>query len=414
MDKSHLLELSVIIVNYNVKYFLEQCLCSVKKACKKIDAEVVVIDNNSTDGSREHLENKFPEVNFIWNDSNIGFAKANNSVLTAAKGKYILFLNPDTILPEDCIEKCLSFFPTQHSCGALGVKMIDGSGRFLRESKRSYPTASASFFKLCGLSKIFPSSKIFSKYYAGHLPEDKINPVEVLSGAFIMTTRNALKKVKGFDTDFFMYGEDIDLCYRIQKEGFALFYFPETTIIHFKGESTQKKSKQYNQHFYGAMKLFVKKHFSKSKSSALILAIHLSVMMVRIKNIFQRTTNPLRSTYKNKSANTLVIGGQESFNEIDSIIKSSNTAFSIAERIDAHSEIQSEFIEKIETTIKEKRIERIIFCENGFSYKNIILLMELLNNKTEFYIHSSNSNSIIGSNDKNSNGVFITRLLASQ
>ena len=219
------MQLSVIIVNYNVKYFLEHCLLSVIKACRNIQAEIFVADNNSTDGSRAYLEPKFPSVRFYWNSDNPGFAKANNQMLEKATGNYILFLNPDTIVPEDCFAECLDFFGSHSDCGALGVRMTDGSGRFLRESKRSLPGL------LSGLGK---SLGFDDKYYAAHLPEHENNKIAVLAGAFMMLSSEAVKLTGGFDEAFFMYGEDVDLSYRVTLAGLNNYYFPGTTVIHFK------------------------------------------------------------------------------------------------------------------------------------------------------------------------------------
>ena len=253
--------LSVIIVNYNVKYFLEQCLCSVIKAVESIESEIFVVDNNSTDGSQDFFKNKFPTVQFIWNTANIGFAKANNIAVKQATGKYILFLNPDTILPEDCIEKCISFFTLHTEAGALGIKMLDASGRYLKESKRAFPSPLTSFYKLSGLARLFPHSKIFSKYYLGDLDENKTHEVDVLAGAFMMVPKTIIDYTGSFDEDFFMYGEDIDLSYRIQEAGYKIFYFSESAIIHFKGESTKKGGLNYVRLFYKAMSIFTRKHY---------------------------------------------------------------------------------------------------------------------------------------------------------
>ncbi|MFM7223231.1 MAG: glycosyltransferase family 2 protein [Bacteroidota bacterium] len=259
------LKLSVIIVNYNVKRLLEQCLHSVLRAASGVEVEVWVVDNASTDDSKADLPPKFPEVKFIWNTVNVGFSKANNQVLPQATGEYILFLNPDTLLPEDTFKKCISFFEQQENCGALGVRMIDGSGKFLKESKRGFPSPWVSLCKMLQLYRLFPQSETFAKYYEGHLPEWQSNRVEVLSGAFMMLSQKALQKVQGFDERFFMYGEDIDLSCRIQEAGLFNYYFPEITIIHYKGESTAVKSLSYINHFYGAMELFAQKHFNDSK-----------------------------------------------------------------------------------------------------------------------------------------------------
>ena len=259
------MQLSVIIVNYNVKYFLEQCLYSVLKASLNIEAEIFVVDNNSTDGSQAFLEPKFPSVNFLWNKTNDGFAKANNQALAKATGNVILFLNPDTILPEDCFKKCLQFLADTSVAGSLGVRMIDGAGQFLKESKRAFPSPLTSFYKLTGLANLFPGSKTFAKYYLGHLSEKDNHEVDVLAGAFMMVPIHVLNKTGGFDEQFFMYGEDVDLSYRIQQSGYKNFYFAETTIIHFKGESTKRGSLNYVRIFYKAMSLFVKKHYGTER-----------------------------------------------------------------------------------------------------------------------------------------------------
>jgi O-antigen biosynthesis protein len=236
------LKISVIIVNYNVKYFLEQCLLSVRKGVQGLGVEIIVIDNCSTDGSMEYLEPRFPEVRFVRNSSNTGFAKACNAGWALSGGELVLFLNPDTLVAEDSFASCAAFFETHEDCGALGVKMIDGSGKFLKESKRAFPSPLTSLFKLAGLSAIFPRSKIFSRYHLGHLDPSQTNPVDVLAGAYMMIRREVLERIGGFDETFFMYGEDVDLSYRIQQAGYKNYYFPRTTIIHFKGESTKRGS----------------------------------------------------------------------------------------------------------------------------------------------------------------------------
>lgn len=253
-------------MNYNVKFFLEQCLYSVTRAAKSLDAEIIVVDNNSSDGSRLFFEGKFPGVTFLWIMENLGFAKANNKALIRATGKYILFLNPDTLLPEDCLVKSISFFESQATAGGLGIHMINGSGKFLKESKRSLPSPITALYKLFGLSALFPTSRLFNHYYAGHLEEGKNNEVDVLSGAFMMIKKEVLDTIGGFDEDFFMYGEDIDLSYRIQQAGYKNFYFAESTIIHFKGESTRKNSVAYVNMFYRAMQIFVDKHHAQNKA----------------------------------------------------------------------------------------------------------------------------------------------------
>lgn len=246
---------------------------------KNIDGEIIVIDNNSTDGSFEFFENRFSEVNFMWNKTNPGFAKANNQALKIANGEQVLFLNPDTIVPEDCFEKCISFINSKNNNCALGIKMIDGSGSFLKESKRAFPSPSTSFYKLSGLSKLFPHSKTFAKYHLGYLNENENHEVDVLAGAFMMIPKKVLDKVGCFDEDFFMYGEDIDLSFRIQKAGFKNYYFAESSIIHFKGESTKKGSLNYVKIFYKAMSVFVKKHYGGKQSGLFSFFIHIAIFM---------------------------------------------------------------------------------------------------------------------------------------
>ena len=273
------MELSVILVNYNVKYFLEQCLASVEKAVLGMDAEVFVVDNASADGSVEYLTARFPTVQFIANTDNAGFAKACNQAYLQASGQFILFLNPDTIVPEDCFSKCLQFFHQTADCGALGVRMTDGSGNFLKESKRGFPTPLVSFYKLSGLSRLFPHSRIFARYHLGHLSEHENHEVDVLAGAFMMIRKDVLQKTGAFDESFFMYGEDIDLSYRIQKAEYKNYYFAETTILHFKGESTRKGSLNYVKMFYTAMSLFVKKHYGQWRAGVFRTAIQSAIWL---------------------------------------------------------------------------------------------------------------------------------------
>jgi GT2 family glycosyltransferase len=280
------MDLSVIIVNYNVKFFLEQCLYTVQKAVHEIDAEIIVVDNYSSDGSIDYLKPKFPSVQFIENKENVGFGKANNQGLAISKGNFILFLNPDTIVPEDCFINCISFFNQTPNCGAIGVKMIDGKGHFLPESKRSFPSALTSFFKLTGLAAIFPKSSFFNKYALGHLDENKNHEVDVLAGAFMMLKKEVVEKVKGFDETFFMYGEDVDLSYRIQKFGYLNYYFADSTIIHFKGESTKKGSLNYVRMFYQAMSIFVKKHYSGSTAFLFSFLIQMAILARAVVSLF--------------------------------------------------------------------------------------------------------------------------------
>lgn len=244
-----------------------------------MNAQVIVIDNNSGDNSLAYLQPVFPAFTFVANPENIGFGRACNQGLAMATGEFVLFLNPDTLVPEDCFRECISFFNNHPGAGALGVKMIDGSGHFLKESKRSYPSPPTSLFKLFGLSRLFPRSKIFSRYHLGNLDENKDHQVDVLAGAFLMTRKKVLDEIGGFDEVFFMYGEDVDLSYRIQQAGYKNYYFAETQIIHFKGESTKKGSLNYVRLFYNAMSLFVKKHYGGSRAGVFNFLIHIAIWL---------------------------------------------------------------------------------------------------------------------------------------
>lgn len=273
------MKLSIIIVNYNVEYFLEQCLHSVRRACKNLEAEIWVVDNNSVDGSLMMLNEKFPEVKIIANKENLGFAKANNQAIREAEGEYILLLNPDTLVEEDTFEKTIAFMGSHPDAGGLGVKMVDGKGKFLKESKRGLPTPSVAFFKMTGLARIFPRSPLFARYYLGHLSDDEIHEVEILSGAFMLLRREVLQKTGLLDEDYFMYGEDVDLSYRILKAGYKNYYFPLTRIIHYKGESTRKSSVNYVFTFYQAMAIFARKHFSAGLARRFNFFINLAIFL---------------------------------------------------------------------------------------------------------------------------------------
>ena len=265
------MDLSVIIVNYNVKHFLEQCLTSVFRSLKGLKGEVIVVDNNSADGSNSMIIEKFSNVKLIKNSYNAGFSVANNQGIKIARGKYILLLNPDTIVSEETFSKCYEFMESNPDAGAAGVKMIDGKGKFLPESKRGLPTPITAFYRLSGLSSLFPQSKHFNRYYLGHLSSEKIHKIEVLTGAFMFIRREVFESIGHLDESFFMYGEDIDFSYRIIESGFNIYYLPRPTIIHFKGESTRKSEINYVINFYRSMITFVKKHFSDQRISFLIL-----------------------------------------------------------------------------------------------------------------------------------------------
>lgn len=300
------MKLSIIIVNYNVKYFLEQALLSVRNAIKHVKAEVFVVDNNSVDDSCQMVLQKFPEVKLIQNKTNPGFSIANNQAIHLSKGEYVLLLNPDTVVEEDTFEKCISFMDTHPDAGGLGVKMIDGSGQFLPESKRGFPSPFVAFCKTFGLSRIFPKSKTFNRYHLGFLDENENHEVDVLAGAFMMMRKSVLDEIGLLDESFFMYGEDIDLSYRIVKAGYKNYYFADTTIIHYKGESTKKGSLNYVKVFYNAMIIFARKHFVGEKAKLFILMLHAAIyfraLITLAASFFKRIYLPLIDA-------TLMLGG---------------------------------------------------------------------------------------------------------
>jgi O-antigen biosynthesis protein len=276
------MDLSVVIVNYNVRFFLEQCLYSVQKAIGRLNeehysAEVFVVDNHSVDGSVREVQQKFPDVFLIENQENAGFSRANNQAIARSSGRYVLLLNPDTVVQEDTFLKCIEFMDTHPDAGALGVKMIDGKGAFLPESKRALPTPEVSFYKMFGLSSLFPKSRRFGQYNLGYLDPEEVHYVDVLAGAFMFLRKETLDKTGYLDETFFMYGEDIDLSYRITQAGYRNYYFPKTTIIHYKGESTRKGSLNYVRMFYQAMLVFAGKHFSSRKARTFSLLINAAI-----------------------------------------------------------------------------------------------------------------------------------------
>ena len=271
------MKLSVIIVNYNVCYFLEQTLLSVRVAAAALGepVEVFVVDNHSADDSVAMVRARFPEVMLLENQDNPGFSRANNQALRRATGQYQLLLNPDTLVEEATFRRCCDFMDAHPRCGGLGVQMLDGQGRFLPESKRGLPTPVVAFYKIFGLARLFPRSRTFGRYHLGFLDKDEAHEVDVLSGAFMLLRRAALEGVGLLDEDYFMYGEDIDLSYRLTRGGWQNWYFPGVRILHYKGESTRRTSVNYVFVFYRAMVIFARKHFATSQAglfSALINA----------------------------------------------------------------------------------------------------------------------------------------------
>jgi GT2 family glycosyltransferase len=291
------MDLSVIIISYNVRYFLEQCLISVRRASENLDCEVFVVDNNSTDGSCSMVSREFPEMILIRNNENRGFSAANNQALKSASGRYILLLNPDTIVEENTFRSCISFMDNHPDAGATGVRMINGKGKLLPESKRALPTPRTAFFKMSGLSFLFPKSRFFNRYYLGHLDNLETTKADIISGAFMFLRSDAVKKTGLLDEEFFMYGEDVDYSYRLQKAGYNNYYFPGAKIIHYKGESTKKENLNTVVNFYKAMLIFVRKHFSngsmKGFTHFIQAAIFLRAGISLLRKFFRRALLPL-------------------------------------------------------------------------------------------------------------------------
>lgn len=279
-------DISIIIVSYNVQYFLDQCVHSIYQSIGNYSLEVIIVDNASSDQSVQIIKKKYPSVQVIQNTQNVGFSKANNQGIALAKGKFVLILNPDTILSSDTIEICSNFLKVHDDAGAVCVRMIDGSGKYLPESKRGNPTFKASFMKMTGIYKLFPHSRWFNAYYLGDIGEFEVSEIEVMTGAFMFIRKEVLDQAGYFDEDFFMYGEDIDLSYRLRATGKNIYYLPTTSIIHFKGESTKKGSLDYIRNFYEAMAIFVRKHYSQ-KGSIYILLLQMAVYFRSLLRVVQ-------------------------------------------------------------------------------------------------------------------------------
>jgi GT2 family glycosyltransferase len=374
------MQLSVIILNYNVRYFLEQCVLSIQKALEHLDAEIIVVDNNSSDDSCAMMKRLFPHIKLIENKENVGFPKGNNIAVAEAKGEYICILNPDTVVAEDTFEKILNFchseLVSESNLGIIGCKLVDGTGNFLPESKRGVPTPWVAFTKIFGFYKI---SNFFGKYYAQHLTENQSGKVDILVGAFMVLKRDLYLQVGGFDENCFMYSDDIDLSYMIQKLGKENFYFHETTVIHYKGESTVRDEK-YLKRFREAMQFFYKKHFKKS--------IIFDVMMQVGSFVF--------TIFKQKQQkNTVRI--------IDKYIVFSK------ENLQLNLKKTHEYLTDFKQFVTDENLNiEVVFDTNSFSFAEIIAFMEKNKSKNiTFKNYISQSNYLIGSNNANDRGEVI-------
>ncbi|HUR10254.1 MAG TPA: glycosyltransferase family 2 protein [Flavitalea sp.] len=371
------------MVSYNVRFFLEQCLYSVRKALQPLEGEIIVVDNASVDDTLSFLSACFPEVVVLQNDDNPGFSKANNQALRIAKGKYVLFLNPDTIVPEDCFVEFIRFLETHPLAGACGVRMIDGSGQFLKESKRGFPTPWASFSKITGLSDVFSSSRFFSAYYLGHLNSLQVQEVDALAGACMIVQRNILEDIGGFDERFFLYAEDIDLSYRLKQNGYYNYYLPYPAIIHFKGESTQK-GLQYISQFHKAMEQFVEKHGDRSSAfmNALIKnGVALKSMLAGWKYTLLPDDREARRTTEEKDISFFLMGDEASSREAELILTPSPV-----------------------NRAQSPEQMNVVLCEGrNFPFSSMINLVDKEPGK-KYWFHAKGSSAVIASFSKDKRG----------
>lgn len=390
------MQVSVVIVNYNVRYFLELCIQSVQAALINLDGEIIVVDNNSSDESVDFLKNEFPEVKLIVNKKNTGFSKANNQGVAIAEGDYILILNPDTILPEEAIEKLLQFAKKKDHLGMITAKLIDGSGQFLPESKRGLPTPKVAFKKMFGISHAKKG-----KYYATHLDENQSGPIEILVGAFMFLKKDIYTEVGGFDTDYFMYGEDIDLSYKIVQKGYQNFYYPSVQVIHYKGESTVKDAK-YLRNFYGAMRIFYRKHFKLNP-----LFDFMTLTGIHVWQVFHFFKLGKVRSKQGKISNVLYVGSENEVLEKlqKHYIKAQIHVFAVCE-----TRVISRFddAQKIAGVCQEKNIDEIVFDAAAHSFSKIIFYISALKElNISYMIRPKASSYIIGSHDKNGKGEVI-------
>jgi GT2 family glycosyltransferase len=384
------MQLSVIILNYNVHYFLEQCILSVQNALETIDGEIIVIDNNSQDDSCAMMKQRFPNIKLIQNKENLGFPKGNNIGVAQAKGEYICILNPDTVVAEDTFSKVLNFANKQKDLGIVGVKLIDGTGNFLPESKRGVPTPFVAFTKVTGLYKLFPKSRRFGKYYAQHLNENQTGKVAILVGAFMFLKRDLYLEVGGFDEDCFMYSDDIDLSYRVLKEGKSNYYFYETTVIHYKGESTIKDG-IYMKRFQEAMQFFYKKHYKASLFFSLFMKA--GIVFFSFIKMFQGRPKIRTET--------------KSFVFYSSNKELANKLALILQKKIAFHDLKTEKM-VISSSVKREAGTEIILDNEFISFKESIRFMESSKNKGfTFRILPKNANFLIGSDNSRERGVVV-------
>ena len=383
------MQLSVIILNYNVRYFLEQCVASVQEALSNIDGEIIVVDNNSSDDSCEMMKSRFPNVKLIENTANSGFPKGNNIGVDQAKGDYICILNPDTVVAGDTFTKILAFAEKKKNIGIVGCKLIDGTGNFLPESKRGVPTPFVAFTKIFGLYKLFPKTTLFNRYYAQHLSENETGKVDILVGAFMVMKRDLYLEIGGFDENCFMYSDDIDLSYMALKKGKSNYYFHETTVIHYKGESTVKDG-LYMKRFREAMQFFYKKHFKSS---------FIFDVFMKIGAFFFALVKKNQSKLKPMQAEEYVLFSKDENlkNKLDLLLH---------KKLHWQSKIEGNTL--FSHSISNKKQTEILLDNTDLSFKEIISFLEANKNQGfTFKIIPKNTFFMIGSNNSNDKGTVI-------
>lgn len=385
MSSNSNIQLSVVIVNYNVYHFLELCLKSVEKACGDISVEIIVVDNDSKDNSCALISKNFPKVRLLANKINVGFSTANNQGVAVANGTYVLILNPDTVVGESTFKDLFKFSKKKSKLGAVGVQLIDGTGTYLPESKRGIPTLKASFNRFLGKDK----SK--GTYYSNHIEQDGVGKIDVLVGAFMFLKTEVYKEVGGFDEDYFMYGEDIDLSYKLLKAGYKNYYLGTTKCIHFKGESTRKDVK-YLKYFHGAMEIFYKKHFTSNffQDTGLKICIKLWYLI----------------KYFQLSDQVILIGEREN------VLYVGDRKVSIDKKIRRNLNfVKFNSIKQLERYVLKNNIEEVWFDQSTLCYEKIIeIIAQLSSEKIIYKFHSENTHYVIGSNSSDGRGEIIDLL----
>ncbi len=363
-------QLSVIILNYNVRYFLELCLQSVVAATQDIASEILVVDNNSSDASMEMVQQQFPNVITIENHENLGFSKAYNRAVSKAKGEYVCILNPDTVVAEETFKQLLNFMKSKKKVGIVGCKLVDGCGKFLPESKRNIPKITVALQKIIGINR---------SYYVTNVAAKQVAKVPILVGAFMLLSKKKYEALNGFDQDYFMYGEDIDLSYKSILEGYDNYYYGKTTVIHYKGESTLKDA-TYAKRFFNAMQIFYKKHFKRN-----IFFDYFVIFGIK-----------LASRFRPKNA---IVNKPPKTNIYLSKSKKEDIPFKFPFTVQYSSKL-----------IDPQPNTQYIFDAASFSFSKIIATMEKYANveQIQFKIHPKKTNYLIGSNSSKNRGEIIT------